>query len=112
MDRRARLLGLDKNNVSIQMDVTSAGEQIRSSLSGVQATQSVNAFSPETEARKLIDIMISSGVMSRDVMEQLTGTKLLELTDSTGNQIIDAIEAVESPVEQNDENLQSNQSND
>ena len=112
MDRRARLLGLERNNVSIQMDVTSAGEQIRSSLSGVQATQSVNAFSPETEARKLIDIMISSGVMSRDVMEQLTGTKLLELTDSTGNQIIDAIEAVESPVEQNDENLQSNQSND
>lgn len=110
MDRRARLLGLERNNVSIQMDVTSAGEQIRSSLSGVQATQQVNAFSPETEARKLIDIMISSGVMSRDVIEQLTGTKLLELTNSTGDQIINAIEAVESPVEQNDENLQSNQS--
>ena len=109
MDRRARLLGLERNNVSIQMDVTSAGEQIRSSLSGVQAGQNVNAFSPETEARKLIDIMISSGVMSREVIEQLTGSKVLELTDSTGNQIIDAIEAIESPVEQNDENSKTDQ---
>ena len=53
--------------------------------------------------------MISSGVMSREVIEQLTGSKVLELTDSTGNQIIDAIEAIESPVEQNDENSKTDQ---
>jgi len=109
MDRRARLLGLERNNLNIQMDVTSAGEQIRSSLSGVQASQQVNAFSPETEARKLIEIMTSSGVMSREVIEQLTGVKLLEATNSNKDQIVNAIEAIESPVEQNDEKLKLDQ---
>ena len=83
MDRRSRLLGMERNNVSIQMDVTSNGEQIRSTLAGVESSAiKANQFTPEMEARKLIAIMQSTGVLSDDVIKSLTGSSVVESVTS------------------------------
>ena len=83
MDRRSRLLGMERNNVSIQMDVTSNGEQIRSTLAGVEASAvKANQFTPEMEARKLIAIMQSTGVLSEEVIKSLTGSSVIESATS------------------------------
>lgn len=114
MDRRSRLLGMERNNVSIQMDVTSGGEAIRSTLTGAQqAEERVSAFTPEVEAKKLIQLMTSTGVLSQDVISSLTGAKAIEAVSSVSNQLGDDNLGSQLPVielKQNpDENATSNE---
>jgi hypothetical protein len=103
MDRRSRLLGMERNNVSIQMDVTSGGEAIRSTLAGAQqAEERTNQFTPEVEARKLIELMASTGVLSKDVLDNLTGSKALEAVNSTSERLSDDKLAIDLPVDENE----------
>ena len=80
IDRRAKLLGMEQNNVNIQMDV---GMQtpLRATLAGVIASTS-SQFSPESEVRKLLEIMGSSGVMPQNEIDKILGTssRLKELS--------------------------------
>jgi len=62
MDRRQKLLGMEQTNLNIQMDVNSQ-VNVRSTLSGVIDVSTVSQFSPESEARKLLEIMGRSGVL-------------------------------------------------
>lgn len=72
MDRRSKLLGMDQTNVNVQMDVGGSQEPIRASLAGTDAQQhALSNFSPEAEARKLLEIMGRSGVLPDDVVNQL-----------------------------------------
>lgn len=79
MAARAKLLGLDQVNVSVSLDTgNSPTEQARVVLAGAaQRPAEVNAFSPETEARQLLELMGSSGVLPESVVRDLLGQKQL-----------------------------------
>ncbi len=72
MDRRSKLLGMEQNNLNIQMDVGSSAP-IRATLAGAIPTTAAEQFSPEAEAKKLLEIMGSSGVISKDYVDRLLG---------------------------------------
>jgi hypothetical protein len=72
MDRRSKLLGMEQNNVNIQMDVGSSAP-IRATLAGAIPTTAAEQFSPEAEAKKLLAIMGSSGVISKEYVDKLLG---------------------------------------
>lgn len=83
MDRRSRLLGMEQTNVNVQMDVTSGQEPIRASLAGTDAQQNaLSTFSPEAEARKLLEIMGRSGVLPSEVVNELMGSKEQNIIDA------------------------------
>lgn len=96
MDRRAKLLGMEQNNVNIQLDVSNQQLPVRASLSGAEKdTVALSAFSPENEARQLLEIMGRSGVLPRETVNAI-------LSDGKINdEIIDA-EVVE-PEEINEQ---------
>jgi hypothetical protein len=102
MDRRSRLLGMERSNVSIQMDVTSGGETIRATLAGAQqAHERTNQFTPEMEAKKLIELMASSGVLSKEVLDNLIGPKALEAASFATDRLSDDKLASDLPVDEN-----------
>jgi len=72
MDRRAKLLGMEQNNVSIQMDV-STRTPIRATLAGAVQVSAANQFSPEAEAKKLLELMGRSGVMPMEYVDSILG---------------------------------------
>lgn len=71
MDRRSKLLGMDQNNVRVQMDVNTTSE-IKASLHGTTEAIALDAFDPETEARALLEIMGRAGVLPPEVVNELT----------------------------------------
>ena len=78
IDRRAKLLGMEQNNVNIQMDV-GVQTPIRATLAGVAPKSAHDQFSPEAEVRKLLEIMGNSGVMPQNEIEKILGsTRALE----------------------------------
>lgn len=90
MDRRAKLLGMEQTNVNIQMDVSTTDEPMRASLAGANRAIAVNAFDPEQEVKKLLEIMGSSGVLPQDTIAQLLGTDARSLPSGVESQIVDA----------------------
>jgi DNA-binding CsgD family transcriptional regulator len=89
MDRRTKLLGMDNMNVNVQMDISSNQQQvIKATLAGDEAMKSISAkFDPETEARQLLALMATSGVLPEDTVRQILGSD---------QEIVDA-EIVEEP---------------
>jgi len=73
MDRRSKLLGMEQNNVNIQMDISGGTNPVRASLAGVERPAALNAFNPEEEVKKLLQIMGDSGVLPEDTINQLLG---------------------------------------
>lgn len=72
MEKRAKLLGLEQNNVNVQMDITSA-QEIKATLSGnIEIT--ADAFDPEVEARLLLEIMGKTGVLPQSVVDEILGS--------------------------------------
>lgn len=89
MDKRAKLLGMEQANISISMDsVPQQGQVVRVALDGVEKKQdALTAFSPETEAKKLLEIMGMSGVLPAEYVQAiLSGPK----EDSPVAEILDA----------------------
>jgi len=70
MEKRAKLLGLEQNNVNVQMDITSA-QEIKATLSGNIEITAADAFDPEVEARLLLEIMGRTGVLPQSVVEEI-----------------------------------------
>ena len=84
IDRRSKLLGMEQNNVNIQMDV-GVQTPIRATLAGAAPKSAHDQFSPEAEVRKLLEIMGSSGVMPLNEIEKILGvTKALEAVNPGG----------------------------
>lgn len=76
MDRRSKLLGMEQTNINVSADVTQNGQQapIRATLAGQEGMpKQVNAFDPETEAKKLLELMAISGVLPRETVAQMLG---------------------------------------
>lgn len=72
MDRRARLLGMEQNNVNVQLDVNTQPVMVRATLEGAQNKQEgLQSFSPEAEARQLLEIMGRSGVLPIDAVNAI-----------------------------------------
>ena len=90
MDRRSKLLGMEQTNLNIQMDVQS-NEPIRATLAGAtNKAAAVDAFDPEQEVKKLLEIMGSSGVLPPDTISQLLGTSAAELSSGVVSNIVEA----------------------
>ena len=75
MTARSKLLGLEQNNVNIQMDVNSK-QEIKASLAGATETLAIDAFDPEVEARALLELMGRTGVMPADVVASILGQEI------------------------------------
>lgn len=73
MDRRSKLLGMEQNNVNIQMEISGGTNPVRASLAGIDRPAALNAFNPEEEVKKLLQIMGDSGVLPEDTINQLLG---------------------------------------
>lgn len=76
MDRRSKLLGMEQNNLSIQMDVsTDTSTPIRVQMAGEVdgGPAAVDAFNPEEEARQLLELMGRSGVLPEDEVRKMLG---------------------------------------
>jgi hypothetical protein len=87
MDRRSRLLGMEQNNVNIQMDIGGSAP-IRATLAGAIPTTAAEQFSPEAEAKKLLQIMGSSGVISKEYIDKLLG-EVKELSPIYDGEIVE-----------------------
>ena len=74
MTTRSKLLGLEQNNVNVQMDVHST-QDIKASLSGAIEVSTMESFNPESEARALLEVMGRSGVLPAHVVDELLGTQ-------------------------------------
>ncbi len=79
MEKRAKLLGLEQNNLNVQMDVTST-QEIKASLSGAIEVSSMESFNPEAEARALLEVMGRSGVLPAEVVNELLGVDVNTLS--------------------------------
>jgi len=97
MDRRSKLLGMENNNVSIHMDLsTNLSEPIRVSMVGEDGATPTSTFSPENEARELLELMAKSGVLPEEDVNQMLGKPKLSLVDD--KDIVDA-EIVDPPLD-------------
>jgi transposase-like protein len=81
MDRRTKLLGMDQVNLNVQMDASmSSSDPVRVTLAGATAKGEIEKFDPESEARKLLELMGASGILPPEMIRQLL----------RGGEIIDA----------------------
>jgi hypothetical protein len=76
MKQRSQLLGMEQNNLNIQMDVTQR-DVIKSTIVGESEAKPLNSFDPEAEARGLLEVMARSGVISQDMINQLLGENIV-----------------------------------
>lgn len=74
MTTRSKLLGLEQNNINVQMDVNST-QDIKASLSGAIEVSTMESFNPESEARALLEVMGRSGVLPAHVVDELLGVQ-------------------------------------
>jgi hypothetical protein len=88
MDRRSKLLGMEQNSVNIQLDVSGQQAPVRATLSGAEnEATALSTFSPENEARKLLEIMGRSGVLPRETVDAILSGADKDISESD---IIDA----------------------
>lgn len=87
MDRRTKLLGMEQTNINVQVDNNS--QPIRATIAGQPGvTKPASGFDPESEAKRLLELMAISGVLPEGTVKALMG--------GGDSEIIDA-EIVESP---------------
>jgi hypothetical protein len=89
MDRRSKLLGMEQQTVNLNVEHIESSA--RAVLAGsAQGAAAVNQFNPETEARKLLELMGASGVLPVDTVRGLLGEQkalpsLVEIEASTAD---------------------------
>lgn len=72
IDRRAKLLGMDQTNVNVQMDVRDSSP-LRAVLAGAKGVVETERFDPESEAKKLLALMRTAGVLPESTITSLLG---------------------------------------
>jgi IS30 family transposase len=85
MDRRSKLLGMEQNSVNVQLDISAQQIPVRATLSGAEKdTVALSTFSPENEARQLLEIMGRSGVLPRETVNAILsgGEKQQDIIDA------------------------------
>jgi hypothetical protein len=82
---------MEQTNISVQMDVGMSDEPIRATLAGASNKAiAANAFNPEEEVKKLLEIMGNSGVLPPETINQLLGTAPALEPSSVESDIVDA----------------------
>ena len=94
MDRRSRLLGMESTNVNVNVETQTTVEP-RVALAGVERPASVDAFSPETEARQLLELMGAAGVLPPETVREILGTATPELSPIVDAEIVEDKETLE-----------------
>lgn len=74
MDRRSRLLGMERTNISIQME-SNQNVNVRATLAGAEPVDELRAGSAEAESRQLLEIMGRSGVLPQTTVNSILGTQ-------------------------------------
>jgi hypothetical protein len=82
MDRRSRLLGMEQTNINLNVDQMGGSEQ-RAVLAGAVQTSIGDSFSPEAEARKLLEIMGKTGVLPESTVNELIGEPVNALPEAS-----------------------------
>jgi len=72
MDRRARLLGMERTNIAIQMESNST-VNVRATLAGAEPVAAFRAGTAEAEARQLLELMGRSGALPADTVNSILG---------------------------------------
>ncbi len=92
MDRRTKLLGMDQVNLNVSMEANFANsDPMKVSLAGAIENKTTEKFDPESEAKKLLELMGASGILPPSMIRQLL----------SGGEIIDAeIVEIEEETEQ------------
>jgi hypothetical protein len=80
MDRRSKLMGMEQNVVNINMDVRDANP-VKATLAGHVQSNALEEFNAEFEAKRLLEIMGTSGVLPLETVRGILGS---------GNEIQDA----------------------
>lgn len=76
MDRRSKLLGMEAVNININ-DVNASEAPLRATLAdAADRPAAANEFDPETEARRLIELMGQAGVLPAETVTELLGAPL------------------------------------
>lgn len=88
MDRRSKLLGMEQTNYNVNVE-TNSTHTIRAVIAGQPGlVRPATGFDPESEARKLLELMAISGVFPEETIKNLLGeTTQRELNEAD---IIDA----------------------
>jgi len=74
MDRRARLLGMNIDQVNVALGVTQGDDDVRASLAGAAAGKELPVGSdPKQESLELIELMRSAGVLDSSVVGEVLG---------------------------------------
>jgi hypothetical protein len=82
MDRRTKLLGMESTNINVQMDVNST-QNVRATIAGQEGvTRPAIGFDPESEAKKLLELMAISGVLPADTIKALMGPVDSDIIDA------------------------------
>lgn len=73
MDRRSKLLGMDRMNVNVSLaEPNSVAGQVKVSLAGSEKqANDIDIHSPEEDARRLIALMTSAGILPAAELSQL-----------------------------------------
>ena len=84
MDRRTKLLGMEQTNVNVQMDVNSSNTtNIRAVIAGQPGVvKPASGFDPESEAKKLLELMAISGVLPESTVKSLLGSDSSDIIDA------------------------------
>lgn len=101
MDRRSKLLGMEQTNISLSIEEQSPQ---RAALAGEVSAVAVDAFNPETEARKLLELMGTSGVLPDDVVQNLLASTSQPLAISSASESQTIIDVTELDEEQDKNN--------
>jgi hypothetical protein len=92
MDRRSKLLGMEAININV--NDMNAEAPLRATLAdAADRPAAVNEFDPETEARRLIELMGQAGVLPPGTVQELLGTPL-ELPQTTAPAPISGVEVI------------------
>jgi lambda repressor-like predicted transcriptional regulator len=82
MDRRTKLLGMESTNINVQMDVNGS-QNVRATIAGQEGvTRPAIGFDPESEAKKLLELMAISGVLPADTIKALMGPSESDIIDA------------------------------
>ena len=109
MDRRTKLLGMEQTNVNVQMDVNN-NTNIRAVIAGQPGVEKpASGFDPESEAKKLLELMAISGVLPENTVKSLLGEDSSDIIDAEIVEISGETEELEETYgeERNSDNNES-----
>lgn len=90
MDRRARLLGMERTNISIQME-SNQNVNVRATLAGAEPVNELRVGSAEAEARQLLELMGRSGALPQETVNSILGTDQIidaEVVENDGGDLV------------------------